>query len=155
MPCPSDWIQIDMSQAKYVIHVPTHDNLGNELVDLATAAHHWLFAGPGPKIEGSFIEGPVRGNWRDDPQETFNNLVTYAEESPEMDSAMKQLAVHVAQASNNWGMFVVREGKDGPQSWVVDNPEYVEGQPAPDWAIANRAAVTSSALVFTSIRVLP
>ena len=141
-----------MAQAKYIIHIPTVDNEGNDLVDLASAAHHWLFYGPGPKIEGSFIEGPVRGNWRDNPQETFVNLVTYAEESPEMDSTMKQLAVHIAEAANQWGMFVVREGKNGPQSWVVDNPNFQPG-PAEPWAIAPgpqavRASISGSTSLY-------
>lgn len=144
------------NQAKYIIHIPTVDNRGNELVDLATAAHHWLFYGPGPKIEGSFIEGPVRGNWRDDPQETFTNLVTYAEESPEMDSTMKQLAQHIAEASNQWGMFVVREGKGAPQSWVVNNPQYREGEGAESWAIRHGDhTVASVRLLDGSLRPLP
>lgn len=117
-------------QAKYVLMIPHKDNLGNDLGDLATAAHYWLFKMTGN--EGSYIEGPKRGNWRDDPQETFDHLITYAEDSPEMDSHIKQLAVHIAEAANQWGMFVAKEGgKSGIQSWVIPNPKYQEGQPAP------------------------
>lgn len=117
--------------AKYTIMIPTHDNLGQELGDISTAAHHWLFYGPGPNVEGSFIEGPKRGNWRDDPQEEFNHLVTYAEDSPEMDSTVKQLAVHIAEIANQWGVFVTKEGgKAGIQSWVIDNPNYRHGEGA-------------------------
>ena len=120
-----------MADAKYTLMIPIRDNLGNNLGDIATAAHHWLFYGPGPKVEGSYIEGPKRGNWRDDPQEEFNHLITVAEDTPEMDSTIKQLALHIAHAANQWGLFCIKEGKDGIQKWTVPNSDYQEGVPAP------------------------
>lgn len=119
-----------MAQAKYTIMVPLKDNLGQQLKDLSTAGHHWLFLGPGPKVEGTYIEGPKKGNWRDDPQEEFNHLITVAEDTPEMDSTVKQLATHIADVANQWGIFVMKEGKDGIQSWTVPNKKYIEGQGA-------------------------
>lgn len=118
-----------MAEAKYVIMIPTTDNQGNKLVDLATAAHHWLFYGP-LKVQGSYIDPGKKGNWRDNPQEIMDHLVTFAEDAPEMDSHIKQLAVHVAQVANQWGIFVTKESKQGPQSWVIDNPGFVDGQGA-------------------------
>lgn len=119
-----------MAQAKYTVMVPLKDNLGQQLKDLATAGHHWLFLGPGPKVEGTYIEGPKKGNWRDNPQEEFNHLVTVAEDTPEMDSTVKQLAAHIADVANQWGIFVMKEGKNGIQSWTIPNNKYVEGQGA-------------------------
>lgn len=108
--------------------IPVRDNLGNDLGDIATAAHQWLWQSTGN--EGSYIEGPKRGNWRDDPQEEFNHLITVAPDTPEMDSHVKQLAQEVARGANQWGVFVTKEGKQGIQSWVIDNKDYKHGEPS-------------------------
>ena len=115
-------------QAKYRVMIPTKDNLGHDLGDIATAAHQWLWQATG--VEGTRIEGPVRGNWRDDPQEEFYDLVTFANDTPEMDSHIKQLAMEVARGANQWGVFVTKEGKQGGQSWTIDNPDYHPGAPS-------------------------
>jgi hypothetical protein len=116
------------SQAKYTIHIPTHDNLGQPLRDLATAAHRHLFQNG--VIEGSYIEPGKKGNWRNDPQETFDHLVTYAEDKPETDSHLKQTATHIADLANQWGVTVTKEGPKGPMLWIVDNPGYRDGEGA-------------------------
>lgn len=119
------------SEAKYTVMIPQKDNLGNHLGDVATAAHHWLHYGPGPKINGTFIHRGLEGNWRDDPQEKFDHLVTVAEDHPHTDSTMKDLAAHIGESANQWGVFVMKEGgKSGTQSWVVPNHNYQDGQPA-------------------------
>lgn len=119
------------NQAKYVVMIPQRDNLGNDLGDVATAAHHWLTYGPGPKIEGSFIHRNIDGNWRDHPRETFDHLITYAQDTPEMDSHVKQLAAHVAEHGNQWGVMVAKEGgKKGVDSWIIPNPQYRDGESA-------------------------
>ncbi len=115
--------------------VPKKDNLKNPLNDIASAAHHVLFYGPA-KIEGSYIDPNKKGNWRDDPQEEFDHLATYAEDTPENDSHIKQLAAHVGEVANQWGVFVIKEGKSGPQSWVIDNNNFEEGKPADPVALA-------------------
>jgi hypothetical protein len=117
------------SQAKYIMMVPTHDNLGNHLGDLAYAGHQHLHKNAG--ISGSYVERGKTGFWEKDAPEEFDHLITYAPDSPEMDSHWKQLANHMAEAANQWGIFCVKEGEGGPQSWVVSNPHYQEGQPAP------------------------
>lgn len=119
------------SQAKYTIHIPQHDNLGNQLGDIATAAHHWLRYGPVPKHDGSYIHRDIEGNWRDYPQERFDHLITVADDHPEMDSHIKQLAAHIGDAANQWTVMVLKEGKNGIQKWMIDNPKYREGEPAP------------------------
>lgn len=116
-------------QALYTIQIPTHDNLGNHLGDLATAAHHWLWQKTGQ--QGSRIRRNTHGNWQDDPQETFDDLEVIGEDSPHMDSHIKQLAKHLNEAGNQWGMFVMKQGGGNVTSWVVDNPHYQEGAPAP------------------------
>jgi hypothetical protein len=119
-----------MAQARYTVMIPQKDNLGNNLGDVASAAHHWLRYGPAPSHQGSFIHRNIQGNWRDDEPELFDHLVTVAEDHPEMDSHIKQLAAHVGDATNQWGVFVMKEGKSGIQSWVIDNPNYAHGEPA-------------------------
>lgn len=117
------------NQAKYTLQIPTTDNLGNQLPDLATAGHHWLWQQTG--VQGSRILPGVKGNWEADPQELFDDLQIFAEDTPKMDSFIKQLAKHLNEAGNQWGMFVMKEGGGHVQSWVIDNPKYVEGAPAP------------------------
>jgi hypothetical protein len=136
------------NQAKYTVMIPTHDNLGQQLGDIPTAAHHWLFYHPKVKVQGSYIQGPMKGNWRDDPQETFHHLVTYADDTPEMDSTIKQLAHHVADVANQWGVFVAKEGgKQGIQSWVIDNPNYRHGEGA-DAAVLDKGMGEVTAALF-------
>lgn len=119
------------AQAKFTIMCPQKDNIGNHLGDIATAAHHWLHYGPGPKVDGSFIHRSIEGNWRDDPQEKMDHLITVSDDHPEMDSHIKQLAHHIAQAANQWAVCVLKEGgKSGFQKWLIDNPQYKEGEPA-------------------------
>lgn len=115
--------------AKYTVQIPTHDNLGNPLGNISTAAHEWLWRATG--VQGTQIHGPIRGNWRDHGEETYELLTSYAPDTPEMDSHVKQLAQEIARGANQWGVFVTKEGgKSGVQSWVIENPHYVEGQPA-------------------------
>lgn len=120
-------------EAKYIVMVPTQDNLGNPLRDLATAGHHYLHAEAG--LQGSYVEGPKRGNWETDPQEEFNHLVAYAPDTPENDSHFKALATNIARAANQWGIFVAKEGQGGPQTWVLNNNQYAPDAPAQPWAI--------------------
>lgn len=117
------------SQALYTIQIPTTDNLGNQLHDLATVGHHWLWQNAG--IQGSRIRRGVHGNWEGNPQETFDDLEIVAEDKPEMDSYVKQLAAHLNEAANQWGMFVIKQGGGNVQSWVISNKKYKEGAPAP------------------------
>ena len=114
------------AEAKYTVMIPLRDNLGNELGAISTAAHHWLWQATG--VEGSYFTGPHRGNWRDDPQEEFEHLITVAKDTPEMDSHIKELAHEVARGANQWGVFVIKEGKNGVQSWIIENPQYREGE---------------------------
>lgn len=119
----------NQGQAKYVMMIPTTDNLGNHLGDLSHAAHQHLHQHAG--VSGSFVERGKTGFWERDAPEVYDHLVTYAPDSPEMDSHWKQLGNHIAEAANQWGIFCIKEGAGGPQSWVINNPRYQEGQPAP------------------------
>lgn len=120
-------------QARYAIHVPTTDNLGQPLRDLAQAAHEHLFRNGA--VEGSYIERGKVGNWRDYAPEIMDHLVTFAEDTPETDSHLKQAAQHIGQLANQEAVSVEKHGKDGPMLWIVDNPQWQEGQGAHPSAI--------------------
>lgn len=116
------------AKAKYVLQVPTHDNEGNELTDLAAwAAQELRKAG----VQGGRIEGPVRGFWEDDEEETFWLLIVHHDESPEMDSAVKATATRVATLGNQWAVYAWKEPQGGGIFELTgENPDYSEGQPA-------------------------
>jgi hypothetical protein len=137
------------NQAKWTVMIPQKDNLGNDLGDVATAAHHWLHYGPGPKVDGSFIHRNIQGNWRDEPAELHDHLVTVAQDTPEMDSYVKQLAHHIGEAANQWGVFVMKEGGGNTHSWVIDNRNYQEGQPS-ELAIKPPGPVHANRLLLVS-----
>jgi hypothetical protein len=68
--------------------------------------------------------------------EPHDLLVTYAEDEPQMDSQIKQLAAHVADVANQWGIFCTKEGKSGVNTWTISNPLYREGESAEPIALA-------------------
>ncbi len=138
--------------------IPKVDNVGNALVDIASAAHHWLFYGP-LKVEGSYVERDKMGNWRDMDPEPHDMIVAYADDTPEMDSQMKQLGVHVADVANQWGIFVVKENGKGINTWTVANPHFRPDEPADDAALAEVPApplpIARPAPAGQGIRVAP
>jgi hypothetical protein len=125
-----------MPQARFLIMIPTHDNLGQKLQDLATVAHEWLYRSAG--IKGSRIEGPSRGNWADDPQETFYHLVTVTDDTPENDSYVKQLAVHIGELANQWAVHVEKDTSKQIQEWNISNPNYEDGAGADPKVVISR-----------------
>lgn len=131
-----------MTLAKYTIQIPTTDNEGNQLADLASAAHESLFRyGPqSNQVQGTKIYRGVAGNWRSDAQEIFDELITYAEDTPEMDSTMKELATHVAEIANQWGVMVFKEGEDAPKMWMMQHPNATGEGPADPSALSGGVA---------------
>lgn len=115
--------------------IPKLDNLGNPLVRVADYAHDFLFNGP-LQVEGSYVDPDKMGHWRDSDPEPHDILVTYAEDTPEMDSEIKRLAHELGETCNQWGIFITKEGKSGIQSWVVNNTQFRPGEPAIPEALA-------------------
>ena len=111
-----------MAQAKYSIQIPTQDNLGQPLKDLSAAVHTYLFRNFG--VEGSWKDTGQIGYWRDDDPEPYETLVTIQEESPEMDSAVKEAGKFVAEIANQWGIHVHKSSSNGPASWIVNNSSF-------------------------------
>lgn len=115
--------------------IPLVDNVGNDLAPIADYAHQVLVnAG---MVDGSWVDPGQRGLWLDQPAEPHETLNTIQEDSPDMDSFIKQTAKQIAELANQWGIFVHKQGKQGIQSWTIDNPSYREGEPADAVALAN------------------
>ena len=137
-----------MALAKYIIQIPTHDNDGNLLKDIASAAHESLFRyAPNVNIEGTRIRRGIQGNWRDNPAEQFDDLEVYADDAPEMDSTMKELATHVAEIANQWGVMVFKEGDGAPKAWEMNAPGVTGEGPADPAFIAEPATPLRTALL--------
>lgn len=123
-------------QARFTIGIPINDNLGNPLEDLSTKVHHILH--DQGVLKGSYITGPHKSNWAKDPQEMIEHFITVADDTPENDTHIKNVAKYVGEAANQWGTFCMKEGHKGIQSWVINNPKHEPKLPAP----ASRAPTT-------------
>ena len=115
--------------------IPTVDNLGQPLSGIARASHEFLLRRG--MVDGSWVQGGQTGFWAEDEPEPHETLHTIQEESPEMDSVIKELAVNIGEMANQWGINVYKNGKNGIQQWIVNNPQYREGEGADELALAN------------------
>lgn len=113
------------TQAKYTIAVPQRDNIGNQLVDLGQAVLHYIVNGPVQTV-GAHID---RDKWHE-TDEAFDHVTVFAPDTPESDSHIKQIGHWVGDVANQWGTFIVKEGKNGVNTWMISNNKYQEGQPA-------------------------
>lgn len=115
-----------MSQATYRVQIPTTDKLGMPLhPQLPEAAHQWLRSNQPRLFSEIWTEGPHQHS-----SGPTHHLVTVAEESPETDGFVKQLAAHVGELANHPFIPVHKQGKNGVQSWTVPNRKYVHGAPS-------------------------
>src|SRR4051812_33214011 len=94
-------------KAKYTVFIPNTNR------QVAVAAHHYLSYGPLATHAATVHHG--------DP---FDTLVTYAEDTPEMDSHMKQLGVFVGEIANVAAVNVIKDGK-AVHTWAMHNPFFV------------------------------
>ena len=101
-----------MAQAKYTIQVPA------DPPDLAKYTHHVLVNSI--KADGSYID-PGKQSADGVP---IDLVVAYAEDEPESDSYIKQLAAYVGDVANVSHILATKEGKQGVTSWPISNPLY-------------------------------
>lgn len=138
------------AEAKYSLLIPKVDNMGNPLTEeIASAAHTYLFYQG--LSEGSTITPNQRGMWRDEDPEPHETLTAIMEDNPKHDSIVKQLAVHIAEVANQWGLFVYKEGKDGVQSWIMNNASFRPDQPADPIALADQGLNTEKSSVPSTL----
>lgn len=110
-------------QALYRISVPAHDELGRALHErLPSASHRWLRSTHPNLFHDGWVEGPHEGL-----NGVANHVVTIADDTPETDSYVKQLAAHVGEVANHPATTAVKTGPNGAESWVVTNRNYAPG----------------------------
>lgn len=115
--------------------IPKIDGLGNKLVDIASTAHMYLQNGA-LNLKGSQVDPNKMGALPGQHAMPHDNLVAYAEDTPESDSHMRQTAVYVGELANCEAVAVVKKGKQGHQTWTVRNPLHFPGAPADPVAVA-------------------
>lgn len=101
-----------MAKARYTIFVPGGG-------PIAMAAHQYLMESRLP-IESATVHSGV----------PFDSLVAYAEETPEMDSHMKQVGTYVGEVANQPVITVAKEGKT-VATWPMKNLHYQPPVPSP------------------------
>lgn len=109
-----------MASAKYTIHTPALDELGQPLrVHEAVYTHLNDLGAENPSIyEGK----PTHG------------VTAWAEDIPEWDSTMKQIGAHTGEVANVPHVYVTKEGKN-VASWPIANPFYRMGEGAEQAAL--------------------
>lgn len=125
------------SSAQYVVYLPTHDHYGNLLKDFGPPAHEWLAGKLGRNLHSIHVEGPHAGHR--DPHSTFRHLHVVATDSPETDSHIKQLGVHVAQLANHPTVFVLKHSGEKLDPWTLQNRAHTPGPAHPE-AVAFQSA---------------
>lgn len=112
--------------AQYRVQIPATDLTGFPLhPQLPAGAHKWLAEKQPRALQQAWVEGPHQHAYG-----PGHHLVVIAEESPEMDSHVKQLAAHVGELANHPTVLASKQGKNGLESWVIPNRKYTEGQPS-------------------------
>lgn len=110
-----------MAAAKYTIHVPSYDELGQPL-RIHEAVHQHLGTLGGKPVQ--IHEGTP-----------YHTVSTWAEESPEWDGRAKQLGVHAGELANVPSVHVTKEGAK-PAAWEMSNAQYRPGIGAESSALA-------------------
>lgn len=105
-----------MAKAHYTIHIPNHAR------QIGIAAHHYL------------TNGPIRGVGAATLQfgHPHDSLVVVGDESPELDSHMKQTGTFIGDVANAPYIDVIKHGKNIAH-WQMLNPHYQQqavAQPA-------------------------
>jgi len=114
--------------------VPREDNLGNRLIDMAYYINQSVINRD--IANGSYVSPGKHGYWRNDTEFQEHDLFNiWAEDTPENDSHVKQLAAEVGELTNQWGIFVTKMAGQG-KTWTVANPNYRDGEPADPLVLA-------------------
>ncbi len=107
--------------ARYSIHVPSTDELGQPL-RIHEAVHQHL----------------TNAGWQNPTlhEAKPSHVVTaWAEDHPKADSHAKQIGAFVGQVANHPHIYVSKEGKT-PANWPIANPHYRPGEGAEPSALA-------------------
>jgi hypothetical protein len=105
---------VNGKKAKYTIMIP-------QATGLSDFAHQRVVEG-GLPIDHCYLDRDKLAHWPGGQPEPHDHLVMHANDLPEMDSHVKQLAREIGRQGGLEAVFAVKEGAKGPMSWVVDNP---------------------------------
>jgi hypothetical protein len=94
-------------KAKYSVFIPS------EARQVAVAAHHYLSYGPLATSAATVQHG-----------HPFDILIVFAEDTPEIDSHIKQLGVFVGEVANAQSIHVTKETGKAVHTWELANPYY-------------------------------
>jgi hypothetical protein len=127
-----------MAAARYTVHVPTTDELGNPLRIHEDVHQHFV------QHKGA-------------PVQTQHGTPTHAvsawaEDIPEWDSLAKQTGTIAAEKANVPVVHVTKEG-DKPASWAMANNHYVPGAGAEEDSLALSAPTGVHAAIIQSLGV--
>lgn len=111
--------------ARYTIQIPTHDTLGQPLLDLSLNAHSRLTKNLGRLVHSIHVEGPYSHG-----ASTHRHLNVVAHDTPEVDSHIKSLATELAFAANHPYVSVIKESQQGIQPWAMQNKRFDYRVPA-------------------------
>ncbi len=108
-------------KAKYTVFVPrvTHDP------GLAERALSSAMSG-GVVVDHGYLDRDKLAHWPGGQPEIHDLVHLHADETPEMDSHVKQLARQIAQAGQLPTIFATRSGSKGHTHWTVDNPDLLQ-----------------------------
>lgn len=110
-----------MASARYTVHVPAVDELGNPL-RLHEAVHEHLTNSKGAPVQ------TTHGR-------PSHAVSAWAEDIPEWDSLAKQTGTLAAELANVPVVHVTKEA-DKPATWEMANTQYVPGAGADQSALA-------------------
>lgn len=127
-------------KAVYRIPIPLTDELGQQLHErLPDAAHRWLRSTHPNLFHDGWVEGPHRSL-----NGQVHHVVTVADDTPETDSYVKQLAAHVGDVGNHAAITAMKSGPKGSEAWIIPNRHYVPGEGAnPEVLQQERAAIAA------------
>lgn len=110
-------------QATYQVGIPTTDHLGQNMhPQLPEAAHEWLIRQRPRLFQESWVEGPHQHR-----QGLVHHLVTIAQDDPETDGYIKQLAHHIGEMTNHPAIGASKQGTKGSQAWTIPNRKHIPG----------------------------
>jgi hypothetical protein len=101
-------------KAKYTIFIPS------EAKNVAYAAHHYLAHGPLATGAATVHHG-----------HPFDTLIVFAEDTPEIDSHIKQLGAFVGEVANTQSIHVTKETGKAVHTWELANPYYTPPAASP------------------------
>lgn len=113
-----------MAKAQYGVQIPSKDALGNPL-RIGEAAHHFVTTVSPMRHDLAHL---TKGHPHD-------MLHVHAEDNPENDSHIKQIAAYVGELANAPALYATKAGKSAA-TWQIRNPLHKPGLPAEALALS-------------------